>query len=79
MSVSRVDRLLFISGQVPQDGAGAVPKEPEALCRLIWEHIRACLAAAGLGLGDLVHVRTYLSDRSLAAVNSTVRREVLGR
>ncbi|OYN96903.1 enamine deaminase RidA (YjgF/YER057c/UK114 family) [Propionibacteriaceae bacterium ES.041] len=71
-------RLLFISGQIPETADGLVPEDAEAQCRLIWEHLVACLASAGMGVGELVKVTTFLSDRSLAEVNTAVRREFLG-
>ena len=70
-------RLLFISGQIPETADGVVPVGAEAQCRLIWEHLTACLAATGMGVGDLVKVTTFLSDRALAEVNTAVRREYL--
>lgn len=77
LEVSGVTRWLFISGQIPQTATGNVPDEAEAQCRQIWRNIQQCLRSAGLGVADLVHVRTYLSDRALASVNTAVRNEVL--
>lgn len=71
-------RILFISGQIPEDSSGLVPDHAEAQCRLIWKHIVACLESADLTIANLAHVRTYLSDRSLSEVNSRVRRDILG-
>jgi 2-iminobutanoate/2-iminopropanoate deaminase len=71
-------RLLFISGQIPVDKAGAVPKTFAAQCRLVWAHVEAQLKAAGMTLDHLVKVTTYLGDRKHALENSAIRREVLG-
>ena len=71
-------RLLFISGQVPETAEGFVPKDAEDQCRLIWDHVAACLESAGMSLTDLVKVTTFLSSRDLAEVNTAVRQEVLG-
>ncbi|WP_457388819.1 RidA family protein [Roseateles sp. P5_E1] len=71
-------RLLFISGQIPVDRAGAVPKDFAGQCRLVWAHIDAQLRAAGMTLDHLVKVTTYLGDRKHALENSAIRREVLG-
>ena len=71
-------RLLFVSGQIPEDIAGNVPSDFEGQCRLVWAHVGAVLAAAGLGYEHLVKVTTFLADRSHAEVNGRVRREVLG-
>ena len=71
-------RLLFISGQIPEDVAGTVPDEFPEQCRLVWAHLGAVLAAAGLGYEHLVKVTTFLADRADAEVNGRIRREVLG-
>lgn len=71
-------RLLFVSGQIPESADGVVPDDPEAQCRLVWRNITACLAAAGMEVTDLVKVTTFLGSRDLAAVNTKVRRDVLG-
>ncbi|KQW46789.1 MULTISPECIES: RidA family protein [unclassified Roseateles] len=71
-------RLLFISGQIPVDKDGAVPKDFAAQCRLVWAHVGAQLHAAGMTLDHLVKVTTYLGDRKHALENSAIRREVLG-
>ena len=71
-------RLLFISGQIPVDGKGAVPRDFEAQCRLVWTHIGAVLRAASLDYRHLVKVTTFLADRSHAEINAAVRREFLG-
>jgi 2-iminobutanoate/2-iminopropanoate deaminase len=49
-----------------------VPEGAEDQCRLIWEHIVACLRSAGMGVADLVKVTTFLSSRDIAPVNTTV-------
>jgi len=69
--------LLFISGQIPVDGDGAVPEAFADQCRMVWRHVEAQLRAGGMGLADIVKVTTFLSDRIYAAENSAVRREVL--
>lgn len=78
VKVAAGSELVFISGQIPVDRAGGVPVEFGAQCRLVWANIAAQLAAAGMTLGDLVKVTTYLSDRSQADENGAIRREVLG-
>ncbi len=72
------EELLFISGQTPEAPGGAVLTEPAEQLRQIWANVTAVLEGAGAGVADLVHVRTYLADRSHREVNSDVRREVLG-
>jgi 2-iminobutanoate/2-iminopropanoate deaminase len=53
-------------------------QEPVEQLRQIWANLKAVFEAAGVGISDLVHVRTYLADRSHRGVNTEVRREVLG-
>ncbi|WP_038955312.1 RidA family protein [Bradyrhizobium japonicum] len=71
-------RLLFISGQVPEKTDGTVPEGFEAQCEQAWRNVIAGLAAAGLGVGHLVKVTTFLTDRTQVVTNRTIRRAVLG-
>ena len=78
LEVTAAQRTLFVSGQIPVSADGDVPEGAEAQCRQVWSNIIACLDSADMDVTSLVHVRTYLSDRSIAAVNTAVRSEVLG-
>ncbi|MEM7223559.1 MAG: RidA family protein [Pseudomonadota bacterium] len=78
LEVTGARRLLFISGQIPDDAEGKVPADFESQCRLAWRNIEAVLTEAGLGLQDLVKVTTFLTDRGQADINGRIRREVLG-
>ena len=71
------EELVFVSGQIPVDADGAVPEAFADQCRLVWRNVEAQLRAAGMGLGDIVKVTTFLSDRAYAAENSAIRQEVL--
>ena len=71
-------RLLFISGQVPEKTDGTVPEGFEAQCEQAWRNVIEVLAAAGLGVGHLVKVTTFLTDRTQVVTNRTIRRAVLG-
>jgi enamine deaminase RidA (YjgF/YER057c/UK114 family) len=75
--LSDFDELVFVSGQIPVDAAGAVPEAFGDQCRLVWRNVEAQLRAAGMGLGDIVKVTTFLADRANAAENGAIRREVL--
>jgi len=70
--------LLFISGQIPVDSVGVVPADFAAQCRLVWRNVEAQLAAAGMGLANLVKVTTFLADRAYREENSAIRRVILG-
>ena len=78
LEVRDARRLLFISGQIPQDRGGQVPDGIQAQCRLVWANLTAVLHEAGMGVANLVKVTTFLSDRAHAAVNTAVRNDVLG-
>lgn len=76
--VERPSRLLFISGQVPTDANGVAPEGFAAQARLTWRNVEIQLRAAGMSLDDLVKVTIFLSDRAHRAMNTEIRREVLG-
>lgn len=70
--------LLFLSGQIPALADGRIPADFDAQCRAVWRNIVATLDAAGLGIGDLVKVTTFLTSREFAVRNGEICREVLG-
>lgn len=71
-------RLLFISGQIPEDASGTVSEGFEAQCRQVWQNILAVLDATGMTAVHLIKVTTFLTDRNQADLNGEIRREVLG-
>ena len=77
LEFSQHRRLLFISGQVPENSDGSVPDGFEAQCEQAWRNVIAVLAAAGLGVEHLVKVNTFLTDRSQVVTNRAIRRKVL--
>jgi 2-iminobutanoate/2-iminopropanoate deaminase len=77
MQVTGANRLLFISGQVPDDVDGSTPEEFEDQARLIWKNLIAQLTAAGMTLDNLVKVTFFLSDRKYIDGYRKVRQEVL--
>ena len=78
LEVGQHRRLLFISGQVPENSDGNVPEGFEAQCEQSWRNVVEVLAAAGLGVAHLVKVTTFLTDRSQLVANRIIRRRVLG-
>lgn len=76
--VTGANRLLFVSGQVPEDADGRVPDDYPAQYRLAWRNVEAQLKAAGMSFDHLVKVTIYLSDRSLIAQSAGLRQEILG-
>lgn len=78
LGVPAARRLVFVSGQVPEQLDGTIPAEFTDQCRLVWAHVKACVEAAGLSLEHIVKVTTFLTRVGDADVNSVIRREVLG-
>jgi len=78
LELSQHRRLLFISGQVPENPDGSLPDGFEAQCEQAWRNVIAVLTAAGLGVEHLVKINTFLTDRSQVMVNRAVRRKMLG-
>lgn len=70
-------RWVQISGQIPEAVDATIPDDFEQQCHLVWDHVEQCLRAAGMRLQHLVHVRTYLTNREYALVNSRVRQHRL--
>lgn len=77
LEVSQHRRLLFISGQVPENTDGSVPHGFEAQCEQAWRNVIAVLEAAGLGVEHLVKTTTFLTDRSQVVANRAIRRKML--
>ena len=78
LDVQGARRLLFISGQVPASAAGEVPEGFAAQARLAWANVFLQLEAAGMSVGNLVKVTTFLSSRDYALQNREARQEALG-
>ncbi|MCW6009320.1 RidA family protein [Micromonospora sp. CPCC 205371] len=76
--VTGAERILFISGQVPEAPDGTVPDGFEAQCHLAWRNVLAVLTDAGMTERDLAKVTIFLSDREHREANARIRHEVLG-
>lgn len=77
--VRGAQRLLFVSGQVPEDADGKVPADFKAQCRLAWHNVRAQLRAADMDLENMVKFTMFLSDRRYTREAYEVRAEVFGK
>lgn len=75
---SGFSRLLFVSGQVPEDENQQVPPDYRSQYRLAWANVEAQLKAAGMSFDNLVKVTIFLSDRSLTTQSAGLRQEILG-
>lgn len=76
--IEGAQRLLFISGQIPETRDERVPADFESQCRLTWTNVLSQLNAAGMSVADLIKVTVFLSSREYAEPNSRIRREFLG-
>jgi enamine deaminase RidA (YjgF/YER057c/UK114 family) len=77
LEMSQHRRLLFVSGQVPENPDGSVPEGFDAQCEQAWRNVIEVLAAAGLGVEHLVKITTFLTDRSQVVANRAIRRKML--
>jgi 2-iminobutanoate/2-iminopropanoate deaminase len=66
-------RLLYIAGQVGIAPDGKMASDLESQADQCWRNIKAILAAAGMGIGDLVKVTHFLTR----AENVAAYRKVL--
>jgi 2-iminobutanoate/2-iminopropanoate deaminase len=79
MEVVGGTRFLFISGLNGFEPDGiTMPESFEEQAKLIWNHIRTILNAAGMNITNLVSMRTYLADPSFDELNARIRSEQLG-
>ena len=78
IEIFAAQRLLFISGQIPESADGTVPEEFRQQARLVWRNVLAQLDAAAMSVKNLVKVTIFLSSRDFAAANREVRQEFLG-
>lgn len=76
--VVEANGFVFVAGQVGDDHAtGEVaPGGVEAETRAMFANVERCLAAVGLGLGDIVKSTVYLVDMDDWAAYNAVFREV---
>jgi len=68
-------RLVWTSGQVPVDTAGAVPDGWEAQARLVFENLGRALAAQGAAWTDVVRLSYFVTSVDEIATVRSVRDE----
>ena len=71
-------RTVVLSGQIGQKADGTVPEDVVAQAEAAWDNIAALLAEAGMGMGDIVMTRTYVTKPENYAKVSAVRNARLG-
>ena len=78
IEVTGAQRILYVSGQVPETFDGKVPKDFVEQARVVWNNVIAQLASANMTVENLIKVTTFLSAREFAVPNGEIRREFLG-
>jgi enamine deaminase RidA (YjgF/YER057c/UK114 family) len=71
-------RLVFCSGQLGIGADESVPATVEGQAALCFENIRAILAAAGLGLSDIIRINAYVTGREHMKGYMAVRDRYVG-
>lgn len=73
VEVTAGSRLVYVSGQVGAKADDTVPETVEAQAEICFENVRAILAEAGLGLGDIVRINAFVTAREHLADYMKVR------
>jgi 2-iminobutanoate/2-iminopropanoate deaminase len=72
-------RTLHISGLNGYEADGkAMPESFEGQSELIWRHLTAILDSAGMGIQNIVFLRTYLARPEYMEENKRIRKKHLG-
>lgn len=71
-------RTLYIAGQVGVSPDGVMAKSFETQAEEAWNNVKRVLAAAGMGIEDLVHVNIYFLDEGKVPVVRAIRDRMLG-
>ena len=79
VEVSSGTRTLYISGLNGYESDGkTMPESFEQQSEVIWRHLVSILAAAGMGIENLVFLRTYLARPEYMEENKKIRKQHLG-
>ncbi|AJD39719.1 RidA family protein [Rhizobium sp. SEMIA 4085] len=78
MEVRQPDRLVFVSGTMGLDEAGAAGVDLDSQLQLIWSNLRRILAEAQMTADNIVRLTSYLRDASFAEANQNARVAALG-
>jgi enamine deaminase RidA (YjgF/YER057c/UK114 family) len=71
-------RWLYVSGQVGNRPDGTVPAGIAAQADTVWSNLKAILAEAGMGFGDLVKINVLLTDARFVTAAREARDKALG-
>src|SRR2546430_2085210 len=71
-------RWLHVAGQTGVRPDGSVPATIEEQTEMVWQNILAVLADAGMGIGDVVKITSFLTRHENFARFAQVRAKFLG-
>ena len=71
-------RWLFVAGQIPVRPDGSIPSTIEEQTEVVWRNILAVLADAGMGIGDVVKITSFLTKHENFPKFAQVRLGFLG-
>jgi enamine deaminase RidA (YjgF/YER057c/UK114 family) len=63
VEIATPGRLLFASGQLGLAKDGALPPDCAGQCAVIFRHLDAILASAGMGRADVVRINAFVTAR----------------
>lgn len=66
-------RIVYLSGTMGLDTAGAAGRNLSEQLDLVWSNIRVILASAGMTVANIVRVTSYLRDAAFAPENQNAR------
>ena len=78
VEVAGAERTVYLSGQVGVGADGRAPEDIAEQARLVWRNLRAQLAAANMGVENLVKLTVVLTDRAYLQAHVAARAEALG-
>jgi enamine deaminase RidA (YjgF/YER057c/UK114 family) len=71
-------RWLYVAGQIGVRPDGSVPASIEEQTETVWQNILAVLAGAGMGIGDVVKITSFLTRHENFPRFAQVRAKFLG-
>lgn len=78
VDISDFDRLVFVSGQVPETHDGELSHSFKTQARQVWKNIEAQLVDCEMTRDDIVKVTMYLANRKHILENREIRDEFFG-
>lgn len=78
LEVRDATQTLHVSGTMGLEADGGAPATLAEQLVLVWDNVRAILAAAGMTLDHVVRVTSYLRDAADAEANAAARTAALG-